>query len=211
MNAEELSITGLFSTPLASINLQNIDNYLLDYVRELPFEFVQNKNCEYSIDKRLHKHPIFFNTFDRIRKLCYVYAIEILGLDLSSSDFILDVKTSWAIKMNPGNYADSHYHSHSIFSGVFYLNVDENCSNKLRLYRPQNITKVMDIETVKWNVHNCFEYSVIPKPNDLYLFPSDIRHSADINESNFTLYSIVFDVSVKGTLCKGRPSEITLS
>lgn len=206
-----MQVTPLFSTPVLETIIDNIEPTVLEYVRQLPFELTSNKCCEFSVSKRLNTDPFFFNLYDKVRKVADVYARELLGFDLTSPDYFIDIKTSWSIKMKPGDFAYAHYHSHSIFTGVLYLNVDRNESNKLNFIRPTDNNPTIEIPINNWNMHNCNSYFITPQSNKLVLFPSNIKHSADINESNETLYSLIFDFFPKGVLSKNTPGELILN
>lgn len=206
-----MQVTPLFSTPILETTLDFVDSSVLESVRQLPFELTPNKCCEYSVSKKIHKNPLFVNLFSDIKKVADVYATGILGYDLTSSDLVIDLKTSWAIKMKPGDFAGSHYHAQSLFTGIFYLNVDKNESNKLNFINPHTNNSIIDMYINNWNIHNCQSFFVTPTTNKLIFFPSNINHSADINQSNEDLYSLVFDFFPRGIMAKNTTSELILN
>ena len=114
--------------------------------------------------------------------------------------------------MKPGDYALSHYHSQSLFTGILYLSVDDDDSNKLVMDSPHAVNRrFAEVPYIKTNMFNGTTHQVIPKEKNLILFPSNISHAAERNNSNKTLYCLVMDFSVKGTLSKNSASELTFS
>lgn len=210
MNIDNMSIEGLFSTPLAQIDLENLNDSLFDYIRELPFELIQNDNCECSVSKKIHTDPMFFDLFKEINDINQFYAKDILGLDLSSNDFELAVRTSWIIKMKPGDWVNKHFHPYSVISGALYLSENTDRNTILRFYRHTKDPDLFNLKVVNYNIHNCENYFVYPMKNQLMLFPSRVPHSVDKNITEETIYCIAFDVSVKGVLDKNTPNEITI-
>jgi hypothetical protein len=206
-----MQVTGIFSTPILETTLDNVGSNVLEYVRNLPFESTNDGCCEYSVSKKIHNDPFFMDLFDDIKKVADIYAREVLGLDLTDPNFVMDLKTAWAIKMKPGDFAGSHYHAQSIFTGLLYLSVDKNGSSKLNLHRPEQPPPTIELLINNWNLFNCKAYDVIPETNKLIFFPSNINHSADINESNETLYCLVFDFFPRGVLRKNTTSELILN
>lgn len=204
-----MQVTGIFSTPILETTLDIDNKSVLEYIKSLPFEPTNDGCCEYSVSKKLYNDPFLMDLYERIEQSADIYVREVLGLDLSSPDFVMGLKTSWAIKMNPGNFAGSHYHAQSIFSGILYLNTHE--SNSLILHRPTSHNPTMELDITNWNLHNCKRFHVTPEPNKLVFFPSDIIHSAETNQSNGTLYCIVFDFFPRGVLRKNKPSELILN
>lgn len=204
-----MQVTGIFSTPIFETTLDNIGTNVLEYVKSLPFESTNDGCCEYSVSKKLYNDPFLLDVYDQIKKVADIYAREVLGLDLTSPDFIMDLKTSWSIKMKPGDFAGSHYHSQSIFSGILYLSAHE--SNKLVLHRPATYNPTIELNINNWNIQNCNCFNIIPETNKLVFFPSNINHSAETNQSDETLYCLVFDFFPRGVLKKNTTSELILN
>lgn len=205
-----MNITGIFSTPISETILDIDTKLVLEYVKALPFEKTNNGCCEYSSSKKIFNDPFFYDLKDQIKQHGDFYANQVLGINIST-DFVFDIKTSWSIKMKPGDFADSHYHAQSVFTGIFYLSVDSNGSNKLEINRPPKKNPFFEFEYVNWNIHNCNAYHITPEVNKLILFPSEISHTAYVNESAETLYSLVFDFVPRGIIAKNSSSELILN
>lgn len=204
-----MEVLSIFATPLATSKLDFDLDSTLDYVKNIPFELVGDKSCEYSVNKHLLDLKVFSNIVEQIKQEANLYASEVLCYNINHSDYTIDLKTSWSIKMKPGDYAGSHYHSQALFTGILYLSVDD--SNKLVLHTPHGSNPFAEVPMTKKNMFNDTVHRVIPKEKDLIFFPSYISHYAEKNESDKTLYCLVFDFSVKGTLYKNMCSEMTFS
>jgi len=207
-----MEVLSVFATPIATSKLNFDLCQTLEYVKNIPFESVSDNSCEYSVSKFLLKNIFFSNIVSQINNEASLYASEVMCYDMNNPDYTIGMKTSWCIKMKPGDYADSHYHSQSLFTGILYLNVDDGGSNQLVMDYPHAMHKrFAEVPYAKTNMFNDIYHQVTPKEQDLILFPSDISHSAKRNESNKTLYCLIMDFSIKGTLSKNSPSELTFS
>lgn len=203
-------VTGIFSTPIAETILDIDTKCVLEYVKSLPFENTDDGCCSYSSSKKIFNDHFFFDLKNQIKNCGDSYANQVLGFD-TSLDFTFDIKTSWIIKMEPGNFVNSHYHGQSIFTGIVYLSVDPNGSNKLELKRPPIKNSFFDFKTINWNIHNCKAYFIKPEVNKLVFFPSEIAHYAHPNKSGETLYCLAFDFVPRGIIAKNTPSELILN
>jgi uncharacterized protein (TIGR02466 family) len=204
-----MNITNLWAVPIAESIIDIDIDRTLEYISNLPYETNDEIHCKYSIDKHLHKDTFLSDVVSKIKSMSDSYASDVLGYDTKSPDYSIDIKTMWGIRMEPHNFATRHYHALSLFSGILYLNVDADGSNKIRFHTPRNNNGFVRIPCSHWNTFNCIEYSMIPEPGKLILFPSDIDHSTVANMANENLHSIVIDFSVKGVLGKGTTGELS--
>jgi len=205
-----MKVTGIFSTPIAETILDIDTKSVLEYVKSLPFEKTNDGCCSYSKSKKVFNHPFFYSLKDQIKQYGDFYANQVLGIN-TSLDFIFDIKTSWTIKINPGDFAGSHYHAQSVFTGILYLYIDPNNGNKLEFNRPPEKNPFFEFNLINWNIHNCRSYFITPETNKLIFFPSEISHAAQKNESNEDLYSLVFDFVPRGIIAKNTASELSLN
>jgi|688.fasta_scaffold881803_1 uncharacterized protein (TIGR02466 family) len=202
-------IVPLFSIPVATTTISGIDNTLKDYLYSLPFERVRNGCCSYSVAKKVLDDPHCQMLKEQIESALDDYIETVQGIDTQNFKFL--IKTSWVLKLEPGDYADEHYHSKSIFSGVLYLDVPDD-SSRINFHRPPShidpMTKWFEWNIKNWNIYNCERFFVQPKNNMLVFFPSYLGHSTEQNNSDTTRYCLAFDVFVKGSMQLGLPGEI---
>ena len=83
--------------------------------------------------------------------------------------------------------ANSHAHTNSLLSGVFYFQVDEK-SGKLWFQKEikslYSISNNIDLDVTEYNILNSKEVVLNPKKQLLYLFPSWLLHNVNNNESD---------------------------
>lgn len=99
---------------------------------------------------------------------------------------------SWANVQYPGDAIRKHSHNFAKISGVLYLNTDEK-SSKLYFYNPNLLIVNHNYDFL--NSSNFEYFSIVPKNNDLILFPGWLQHGTDYerNESDERI-SLSFNV-----------------
>ena len=102
--------------------------------------------------------------------------------------------TSWLTKTAPRDFSDSHRHSNSWLSGVYYPKGDPGFGIKFH-----NDTKTQFFTPPKqYNIYNSTEWTIYPEDNYLILFFSQLRHEIIRNESDKDRYSLAFNILPKG-------------
>ena len=206
-----LKIEPLFAIPVARTILDNVDENIKKHLYNLSFEKVRNGCCSISQSKNVLDDSICFSLKQQITTSLDNYINNIQGIDVKGFEFY--IKTSWVLKLEPGDYADEHYHSKSLYSGVLYLNVSDD-SSRINLHRPPShndpLRKWFEWNIKNWNIYNCEKFFIQPKNNMLILFPSNLGHSTDQNTSNIVRYCLAFDVFIKGSFDVGLPGELHL-
>lgn len=97
---------------------------------------------------------------------------------------------SWLTRSEPGDFASRHVHTHSIFTGVFYLTTHEG--SKLNLFFPDPISQKFSFLLGK-DVIRETKMAITPTKGKLVIFPSDTAHVVDKHTSTETRYSLVFN------------------
>ena len=87
--------------------------------------------------------------------------------------------SSWLTKTKPTGSSDSHIHSNSWLSGVYYPKGDSGFSIK---FFYDNTTNFFTPPT-KYNIFNSKDWLIIPEDNFLILFFSQLRHQIMPNQS----------------------------
>jgi uncharacterized protein (TIGR02466 family) len=113
------------------------------------------------------------------------------------------ITTSWAVKFLPGGSAQEHTHSNSLFSGVLYLKAAEE-TGQISFHKYQKYLNVssptFNLGFTEWNIFNSDKWSITPIENQIIIFPSNVVHSVEINNSKDDRVSIAFNMFVKGNL-----------
>lgn len=136
---------------------------------------------------------------DKVMKCVDLYAQNELGLH---KEMTFRMTNSWAVKHETGDWGQSHIHTNSVLSGVYYMDTNEQTGN-IHFHRDVN-DHVLPLTArpgkyTKRNDYNTDVHSVDSITNRLVLFPSDVLHSVGNNASGWDRYSIAFNFFPKGT------------
>tara|TARA_E500000305_G_scaffold2750_1_gene2649 strand:+ start:201 stop:893 length:693 start_codon:yes stop_codon:yes gene_type:complete len=108
------------------------------------------------------------------------------------------ITTSWLTINPPGGSAQLHCHRNSFWSAVYYYhdNYDDD-SGEISFENPLEdkwdfFFDEPDIETTNEFNAGCWRFK--PQKKKLILFPSYLRHSVCLNESNDIRYSLAFNI-----------------
>jgi len=129
-----------------------------------------------------------------INKCCNHFIKNILGM---SSDF--NIFNSWFTKTKTNGFSDSHTHSNSWFSGVYYP--EHNKDFKIR-FMNDNVFIFKDIIS-NYGIYNSKEWVINPQKNQLIIFFSNLRHEICQNKSEQDRYSLAFNALPKGNFGYG--------
>lgn len=150
------------------------DSYLLD---NLQFKFLK---------KEIENHINFF-----VKDIAKFNNIEFY------------ITNSWAVKHHKNDYAQKHFHSNSIFSGIVYLQCDNN-SGEIIFHKSPNHntlhpeTFLFDIN--EYNTFNQTTQSILPQQEQILIFPSHLEHRVTRSASDIERIAIAFNTFFKGNL-----------
>jgi len=138
------------------------------------------------------------------------YVYEVIGVQ---KDHKWEITTSWVNRSKPGNYHTEHWHSNSMVSGVLYINTDPNTGaiifHKDRSY--SNLwSDTLRLEFDKETDYNTSAVGILPKTNEVLLFPSILNHSVMTNHSTQDRFSLAFNVFPRGVFGENGNSELKL-
>jgi uncharacterized protein (TIGR02466 family) len=118
---------------------------------------------------------------------------------MSLKHYNLNFKLSnmWININKKGNYNVIHNHPISIISGVFWVKTPKNCGS-LVFQSPHSFTQpslLRNIDSEIAKEQNYYDsYSFFPKEGTMILFPSDLLHGVEPNESEDDRISIAFNL-----------------
>ena len=155
-------------------------------------------SCWSSVSKDvLHQYPDLQNVILNEFK---TYTEDLLLIDTSRIEFY--ISRSWIIKHDLNDFSQQHRHLNSLFSGILYMNVDDNSGNlsfpryDINTIAPHNF----QFDYKGYNQFNAPAASLTPKNGDLFFFPSYVYHQVTENKSTIDRYVLVFDIFVRGSL-----------
>jgi len=138
------------------------------------------------------------------------YAHNIL---LVSPHVEIEIVRSWIVLHFPGDYSDFHTHTNSIWSGVYYIECNPTSGDlifdKTGTY-PNCFLPILEPDTLGFVNATAKHHRFQPEPGSLFVFPSQLMHKADQNQSENCRYCIAFDVFIRGTIGTRHGNEVTL-
>lgn len=188
----------IFSSFLIIDNLPMIDN---DELKRYAFEYrlndqgvVKSNVKGWQSDKIMIPNDEISKLVDSIKEK-FPFLIETFGIKKEKELFLNNL---W-ININPsGAFNRPHIHSDCIFSGVYYISVEENSGSivfqhpvisQQYHYSPESIDK--------YNYYSASSWSVDPEPGKLLIFPAWIEHYVEPNQSDIDRISIAFNIELE--------------
>ena len=207
-----MNTIGLFPTPLVTDNIrEHLDQQELKQLTNL------TQHAEDLLDhnhgNKFHKNTYLLHTLPvtRLNELLTKRVNDFRADVMGESRTRLVITQSWININPPGSQHSAHRHKNSIVSGVLYINCDQNSGN-VKFHNNQLLTREVGGEVDR---HNPFTYEFVsftPDQFDLYLFPSNLKHSVDINKSNINRLSLAFNTFYSGMIDDGEElSQLTVN
>ena len=129
---------------------------------------------------------------DELMKEFYLFINEIMHY---SNKF--EITTSWFTKTIKNESSAFHNHANCMLSGILYLQTDENTGKiKFEDFNDKRYKLVPDEHTVI----NSDAIYYTPHDGLLLLFPSEVYHKFEKNESDIERYSLAFNLIPTGII-----------
>ena len=189
-------IRPIFATPLyveQFFDFEHLEelNVYLDHTEyktegKLSTDNYQSVNSDILSDEKLHR------VRDFIQNCLLEYVIRI-----QSSNQKLSITQSWVNKTETGKFHRLHHHPNSIVSGIFYLKAEQDAP-PVKFQRPDTLP--FQFAKDFHNEFNSDTYFYDATPGTLLLFPSNIPHVVEQNNSEKDRVSISFNTFAYGIL-----------
>ena len=193
----------LFPTPLYQSHI-DVDQKWLECVKSLDYVRTSYDNGWITSDLNIWKNEDLKDLCNSIKIKVEDFGYEKLGV---ARHVQLDIVRGWSLKHNFKDWSHRHYHTNSIFSGIYYLNVYSNSGNivfeKSEHYQNCFVSTYQpDLEFCN-HINNAIA-NIKPVNGTLLIFPSQLLHRVEKNMSKNDRYCISFDVFIRGNLgeCK---------
>lgn len=192
-------IKNIFQTFLATEKLTTIDNgKLKKYALKLQSNHKAMNRSNYGgwQSAPLSQIP---KEFPEIEKLKKIIAIKLNNLRKQmgiKKDSKLEVSTLWININSRGSFNRPHTHPYSIFSGTYYVDVNEK-SGRITFMNPANtINHHIDEKHLEFSTPDIASSLMIrPVSSELIIFPSWLMHYVEPNLSGKNRISISFNSS----------------
>jgi len=128
------------------------------------------------------------------------YVLKNALISLTHYNLEFKLGNMWININRKGDYNAIHNHPLSLISGVLWIKIPENCGSLL-FQSPQAFTQYLLLESVESKVakeQNYYSnYKFNPREGTMILFPSDLMHGVEPNESDEDRISIAFNLNCK--------------
>ena len=138
--------------------------------------------------------PQFTDLRGRMQEALATYTHDILSITDT-----FRFTDSWSTRNPTGTHHPAHIHANSIFSGVYYAQVESGAIEFL-FERQFSQSFRFKYNFKNYNLANSTSWWLDCKPGMLVLFPSWLEHQVKVNESDTERVIIGFNTFVQGTM-----------
>lgn len=171
----------------------------LEYIHTLPYSDKKIENFSYhnqqSKDTFVLDKPELQNIRIFIESKVHKFVKEIMNFNNE-----LVITQSWINKSTKGQCHQEHVHPNSIVSGVWYPVISDE-SPPIKFYNKNQ--RDISLEYERFNNFNSSTFLLPLKSGELIIFPSNLKHSVPVNQSETERISLSFN-----TWCKGSFGDI---
>lgn len=190
----EVRITGIFPVPIyqttLSRELSTEEKNFLNNLEKTKNAYNYNSKNNYVLDEKplvSLKEDLFLRVDDYFQKI------------ITPKDNVSPYITqSWVNWTQSGEEHHKHAHSNSIFSGVFYIDADEEYDSIVFFKR--HTYESLSIEPNEFHLFNSESWNFKVKTGDIILFPSTLGHKVESKIGDNIRTSLSFNTFVKGTI-----------
>jgi uncharacterized protein (TIGR02466 family) len=175
----------LFPTPLLIVPYEQSIDKELAYLKTISYREQKANGNFRSDDSYLLRNEEFKDV-----KNFLVEAVNKFTTDVLQSKQRLVITQCWANRNPKGSKHHEHVHPNSIISGVMYFQINEKLPP---ISFSKDRQEGMKLNPEKYNHVNSESFLLPCKPGELIMFPSSLKHSVPINQSNEDRISISFN------------------
>lgn len=138
----------------------------------------------------------------QIEKHVEKFTHDVLGI---STELSFYVTRSWIIKLSNQDLTSRfHNHTNSFFTGVLYLDLDEDQDSII--FSRGSDYQYLEYDYEKPNLYNQKRLSFFPRKNDLIMFDAKLYHQIGPHLTDNTRICLAFEVFARGTFGKKNTS-----
>jgi len=202
------NVKPFFATPVFYFDVNMTDQMQLELIKDIYSWKDEDNGIERSNNSSLgwHSSVTLFQREERSFKALtahFLKAINSCTLEVTANKFTLEnyrfLYEGWVNINYKGGYNAPHDHPGYLWSAVYYAKIPENKSGSkksgvLEFLDPRTNIVAMAPEIAESSPFFRPKISVIPKENQLIVFPSYLRHWVFPNEEDEERISIAFNV-----------------
>lgn len=188
-----------FGTPISYFFLEGIADdkaKLLEFAQDHSnFRTISSGNNLMSIDDQLLDTLGCTTLKSAIQSKIEWYADEVLGI---SYDELYQTQC-WLNQYPTGSYHHMHSHPNCLISANMWLKTSDNCGN-LTFEDPFINFRQIEPTIIKETPYNNRKMSFEPAEDHIVIFPSNVHHMVETNNSPETRMSLAINYWMRGTL-----------
>lgn len=195
MGMKQVEVQPLFSVPLFRADISDaITPSQVEFIKALPM----NTNQVNLISDNLYIFdlPELKSIKDAVNEALQTYAQQVMGITHK-----LAVTQSWSLTNPPGVGMHGHSHSNSLVSGSLYYAPLPEPQARMIFQRHNGYRQIeLDPDQDKRNIFNTNMNVVEPKTGHIVMFPSNLTHMVEPNQSQEPRHAIAFNSFVRGKI-----------
>ena len=197
----EVRVTGIFPVPIYQTilnrDLSTEEFSFCNDLEKVKNEFNHNSKNNYVLDEEplsTLKAELFLRVEDYFQKII-----------TPKTNVLPYITQSWVNWTKSGEEHHKHAHSNSLFSGVFYIDADEEYDS-IKFFK-RHTYESLSIEPYEYHLFNSESWTFKVKTGDIILFPSSLGHLVESKIGDNLRTSLSFNTFIKGTI--GVDVELT--
>lgn len=175
----------LFPTPLLIVPYEESLEKELAYLKTISYRQQKGNGNYRSDDSYLLKNEEFKNIKNFLTE-----SVDKFTKNVLQSKQRLVITQCWANRNPTGSKHHEHVHPNSIISGVMYFQMNEQTPP---IQFAKSNQDAMKLDPEKYNHMNAETFLLPCKAGELIMFPSSLRHSVPINQSQEDRISVSFN------------------
>ena len=197
----EVRITGIFPVPIyqtiLSREISTEEKNFFNKLERTKNSYNYNSKNNYVLDEEplsTLKEELFLRVEDYFQKII-----------TPKTNVLPYITQSWVNWTKKGEEHHKHAHSNSLFSGVFYIDADEEYDS-IKFFK-RHTYESLSIEPYEYHLFNSESWTFKVKTGDIILFPSSLGHLVESKIGDNLRTSLSFNTFIKGTI--GVDVELT--
>ena len=197
----EVRVTGIFPVPIYQTilnrDLSTEEFSFCNDLEKVKNEFNHNSKNNYVLDEEplaTLKEELFLRVENYFQKIT-----------IPKDNVSPYITQSWVNWTKSGEEHHKHAHSNSLFSGVFYIDADEEYDS-IKFFK-RHTYESLSIEPYEYHLFNSESWTFKVKTGDIILFPSSLGHLVESKIGDNLRTSLSFNTIIRGTI--GVDVELT--
>ena len=197
----EVRVTGIFPVPI----YQTILNREISTEEKNFFNKLERTKNSYNYNSK-NNYVLDEEPLSTLKKELFLRVEDYFQKIITPKTNVLPYITqSWVNWTKKGEEHHKHAHSNSLFSGVFYIDADEEYDS-IKFFK-RHTYESLSIEPYEYHLFNSESWTFKVKTGDIILFPSSLGHLVESKIGDNLRTSLSFNTFIKGTI--GVDVELT--